>query len=66
MVTYHIVHSYVKEILLASLYKKSEKLLENNFVYEQIIKFLLEYLLDSHDILRLEIFINVEFNKFKT
>ena len=57
----------MKEILLSSLYKKkSEKFLEKNFVYGKISEFLLDFLLDSHDILRLKILKNVKFNKFKT
>ena len=46
--------------------KKSDKYLEQNFVYEQISKFLSEFLLYSHDILRLKFFFKIKFNKFKT
>ena len=64
--TYHFFSSYMKEILLSSLSKKLEKFLEKNFVYGERSKFLWEFLLDSHDILRLKILLNVKFNKFKT
>ena len=40
--------------------------MEKNFVYGEISKFLSEFLLDSHNILGLKIFLNVKFNKFKT
>ena len=53
-------------MLVSSLYKKAEKFFEKNFVYGQISKFLLEFLFDSHDILRLKILKNVKLNKFKT
>ena len=58
---------YVKEILLSSLCKKkSEKFLENNFVYGQISKILLKFLLNPCDTLKLIFFLNSEFNKLKT
>ena len=46
--------------------KKSENFLENNFVYGKVSELLSDFLLDSHGILRLKIFKNVKFNKFKT
>ena len=36
--------------------KKSEKFLEKYFIYGEISIFLLEFLLDSHNILRLKFF----------
>ena len=57
--TYHFFSSYIKEILLFLLYKKSEKFLEKNFVYGKISEFLSDFLFDSHDILRLKILKNV-------
>lgn len=48
--------SEINEILLSLLYKKnSENFLEKNFVYGKISEFLLDFLLDSHGILRLKI-----------
>ena len=65
--TYQYFSSYVKEVLLSSLYeKKSEKFLEKNVVYGQTSKILAQYLLNPCVILKLKIFLNAEFNKLKT
>ena len=51
-----IFSCFVKEIFSSSLYKKSDKLLEQNFLEEQINNFLSKLLLDSQDVVRLKIF----------
>ena len=57
MVTYHFFLCKGNTLVLIIYFKKSEKFLEKNFVYGQISKILLEFLLNPCDILKFKIFL---------